>query len=110
MEKVHASGYMVRSGTLKYVYVYVYVHGQDQQLFDLAADPHERHDLSADPGWSGQVARLHELLLDQFDPDALGAAAKESVRRRAVIRDAMTATGTRWDVAGDPPPASRYVR
>lgn len=106
VEKVHASGYMVRSGTLKYVYV----HGHDRQLFDLAADPGERHDLAADPDRADDVARLHALLLEQFDPVALAAAAAASVRRRAVIRDAMSATQTRWDFAGDPPSASRYVR
>nr|WP_290371100.1 choline-sulfatase [Ruania halotolerans] len=106
VEKVHASGYMVRSGTLKYVYV----HGHDRQLFDLAGDPGERHDLAGDPERAADLERMHALLLDQFDPIALDTATRESVRRRAVIRDAMATTGTRWDFAGAPPPATRYVR
>jgi len=36
-------------------------------LFDLAADPHEVHDLAADPAWSTVVDELAMLLHDELD-------------------------------------------
>lgn len=42
----------------------VYLRGRDgrEQIFDLATDPNEKHDLSADPRWSGLLKRFRETM------------------------------------------------
>lgn len=105
-EKVHAPAFMVRRGGHKYIHVY----GHGSQLFDVAADPAERHDLAGRPEAAGLCAELHGLLAERFDAAALDAAARDSVRRRALIKDAMRRNGTRWDHVPVPPDDDRYVR
>jgi choline-sulfatase len=105
-EKVHAPAFMVRRGDHKYVYV----HRHGTQLFDLASDPSERNDLSGSPEGSAIRARLHDLLLERFDPDALHLAAADSVRRRDLVRKATQRNGTRWDHVPKIPQEGRYVR
>lgn len=91
---VHAPCFMLRQGRFKYIYV----HGHDEQLFDLEADPTERHNLAADPAHADLAAAMRLRILERFDPDAIDRAVMESIARRALIRDAMLVNGTRWDV------------
>lgn len=49
-------------------------YGDHTLLFDLKTDPMEQHDLSADPAWASEKARLFELLLSHtaaHTPEAL---------------------------------------
>ncbi|HIC88875.1 MAG TPA: choline-sulfatase [Anaerolineae bacterium] len=90
----HAPCFMVRQGRYKYIYI----HGYDSQLFDLEADPGEWHNLVGDPRYKDVEERLRTLILVQFAPDAIDRAVMESVRKRALIKQAMAITHTRWDV------------
>ncbi len=90
----HAPCFMVREGHYKYVYI----HGYESQLFDMEKDPGEWHNLSDRPEFAEVETHLKELILAQFDPDAIEDAVAESVRRRWVVKKAMDISGTRWDV------------
>jgi choline-sulfatase len=104
VEKVRAPCFMARRGDYKLIYV----HGHGRQLFDLAADPHERADLA------GQHPELEEellaLVLDRFDPDAIAADGAASVARRDLIRRATARNGTRWDYSPFFDAKEMYVR
>jgi len=50
------------------------------QLFDLAADPHEAHDLAQAPGSRETVKRLEATLRTICDPEAVDARAKADQR------------------------------
>ncbi|NED96644.1 choline-sulfatase [Phytoactinopolyspora alkaliphila] len=106
VEKVRAACFMVRAGDHKYIYI----DGHGTQLFDLANDPDERHDLSGHPEAAAVETRLHSLLTGRFDIDGINAGAAESVRRRTLIRDAMQRNGTRWDFVPTFGQEGRYVR
>lgn len=106
VEKVRASCYMVRLGDHKYIYV----HGHGAQLFDLADDPHELRNLAGRAESAEMQARLHALLVEQFDIDGIEAGAAESLRRRELIKNAMQRTGTRWDYEPHFVQEGRYVR
>ncbi len=69
-----ASGYvMVRQGQWKYVYHCVIDkdHPAERELYDLASDPMEFHNLAGRPEHKGLIERLHRLLLKEVpgDPD-----------------------------------------
>ena len=74
-----ASGmFMLREGRWKYVYYA----GETPQLFDLEADPHERHDLFLEPAYAAIAAALHARLLRIVDPEAVDAAARRDQHAR----------------------------
>ena len=95
----HAGGvsetcFMVRRADLKYNYV----NNHPPQLFDLAEDPGEWRDLSRDPAYAEAERELRELLMAEFDPDAIDADVEASIARRRIIREAMQVTGLpKWD-------------
>jgi choline-sulfatase len=84
---------MARKGRFKYNYI----HGHDDQLFDLEADPGEWRSLVDDPAHRDTAADMRGAILRRFDPDRMAAENLESLYRRRHIRDAMKATGTRWN-------------
>jgi choline-sulfatase len=106
VEKVHAPCFMVRRGPYKYIYI----HGYDGQLFDLAADPDEWHNLAGRPEHAALEAELRGLILGQFDPVAIEAAGRASVQRRDLIRQAMARNGTSWDYFPYFDASKQYVR
>jgi choline-sulfatase len=100
VEKVHAPCFMARRGSRKLIHV----HGHGEQLFDLARDPSETHSVDED------AADLRELILAEFDPEAIAADGAASVRRRELIREAMARNGTRWDYSPEFDATTMYVR
>lgn len=62
---------MVRRGNLKLCYY----HGHPPQLFDLAADPLEQHDLAGDPAFAAVRDELKTLVLKDWDPARVAADA-----------------------------------
>lgn len=73
-----AGSFMLRAGDWKLLYHV----GAPPQLFNLAADPGELHDL-ADPAHAGEVARMECLLRAVCDPEAVDRRARDDQRRRA---------------------------
>jgi choline-sulfatase len=80
---------MIRSGNWKLIDY----NGYRPQLFDLAADPHELHDLAEDPAHRAVRVRLVQKLRAEWDPDAIAARMRARRRDKDVI--GAWARGTR---------------
>ncbi len=65
-------GFMLRKGRYKYHY---YV-GYRPELFDLADDPEELHDLAGDPAHATTLVEMETLLRQRLDPEAVDRQAK----------------------------------
>jgi choline-sulfatase len=89
---------MIRSGRWKLVYY----HGDGPQLFDLERDPHERHDLAADPAHASLRDKLLARVLDGWDPDAIAMRIRERRLDKDVIdawaRAVRPADEFRWNL------------
>ena len=73
----HAS-YMLCDGHYKYVHHV----GEKDQLFNLAEDPLEQHDLVDDPACSNVIEDFERELRHMLDPEAVDAQAKADQQRR----------------------------
>jgi choline-sulfatase len=106
-EGVQAPSAMIRSGRHKLV-----VSLQDPDLlYDLDADPLERHDLSAAPESVPVIARLRAELERRLDLADIGERVRASQRERFLVSAALRqGRPTPWD--HDPPyeAATRYIR
>ncbi|HYZ81462.1 MAG TPA: choline-sulfatase [Solirubrobacteraceae bacterium] len=106
-EGVQAPAAMVRSGTHKLI-----VSREDPDLlYDLAADPRELSDLSAQPGMDAVIAPLRGELERRLDLDDIDGRVRASQRERFLVSRALRqGRPTPWD--HDPPydAALRYIR
>lgn len=105
-EGVYAPCWLRRKGSMKYVYV----HGHGEQLFDLASDPDELRDLSAQADYADYVAKARAEILARFDPDDIERRIRESIRDRQEVRSAMQASGAMWAYDPDPEMFTQYWR
>ena len=64
---------MVRDGDWKLDYY----HGQEPQLFNLREDPEELRDRTQDPGCRATRERLLGIVLDGWDPEAVGRRMRQ---------------------------------
>ena len=78
-------------------YKYNYIHENEDQLFDLQADPGEWNNLTDAPAHGEIATELRGEILKRFDPARMADENLSSLYRRAAIRDAMKANGTYWD-------------
>ncbi len=93
-EGVTTTCFMVKQGDYKYIHV----SGYDPQLYNLEIDPGEWNNLAGQPEFQEIEAKLHDLIMTEFDPEAIEKGVKESLAKRKVIKDAMLATGKpKWD-------------
>ena len=77
LSEYHASAsisgsFMIRHGRYKLMHYT----GFAPMLFDLAADPYERHDLASDPAHAGVLAECAAALRKLLDPDAVERLAR----------------------------------
>jgi choline-sulfatase len=84
---------MARQGRWKYNYI----HTDQDQLFDLEADPGEWHNLIDDPAHAAVAADLRARILKRFDPGKMMGENLDSLYRRRYIRDVMQTNGTYWN-------------
>jgi choline-sulfatase len=106
VEKVRAPCFMARRGRHKLIYV----HGHDRRLFDVIDDPGEWNDLAGASELQPVEEALLAAILARFDPEQIAADGADSVRRREVIKEAMSRNGTRWDHAPFFDATKQYVR
>ena len=80
----------------------VYYHGRRPQLFDLAADPDEMHDLAEDPSHAGIRDALCAKVLTGWDPDAIAGVMARRREDKTVMQDWARAVqpeeSYRWQV------------
>jgi choline-sulfatase len=105
-EGVYAPCFMVRQGPYKLIEV----HGHGHQLFNLADDPDERHDLIASGRHRDVADELLGALHQHFDPDDIERRIRASLARRRVVRDGMRATATHWDYSPTEDATKQYWR
>lgn len=79
---------MLRIGRWKYVHM----DGYAPQLFDLDTDPHELHDLAADPAYASVLASLRSQTLAGWDPQAIRSEVMVRTAEKAMLRDWGKAT------------------
>ena len=85
-EGVHAPMYMVRQGRWKFVACET----DPDQLFDLAADPHENRNLATEPEHAERVAGFQAMLAARFDVAAIKADVVASQKSRLTLFRALT--------------------
>ncbi len=98
---------MIRRGDLKYVHSPV----DPDQLYDLAADPHERVNLAEDHDWSATLKGFRAEVEQRWDMDRLTEdVIKDQKRRRLVDKALRTGKLTPWEYTPPMDGAEQYMR
>lgn len=98
---------MIRRGRHKYIRG----QGDPEQLYDLADDPPEQHNLAADPAHAALMATLRSEAARRWDEDALRAEVIASQRRRLLVDAAMKqGRRTHWDFQPVSDASNAYIR
>lgn len=83
--------------------------GDPDQLYDLAADPWELHNVAGDPAVAQVYAEMRAELEARYDLDGLAGAVRESQRQRRLVQEALArGREAAWDY--EPSLPSPYVR
>lgn len=98
--------FMIRSGRFKYTYIHQY----ESQLFDVEKDPKENNNLSGKPEYSQIETQLKNKILKRFAPDKILADMNESIKKRQLIKEAMTVNNSYWDYSPFFDASKQYVR
>jgi choline-sulfatase len=98
---------MIRRGQLKFVHSPI----DPDQLYDLAADPHERVNLATDPGWSRPVKDLRAEVERGWDLDQLYVDVVDDQARRRLVDTALRlGTVTPWEYTPPADGSQQYMR
>src|SRR5215831_16732905 len=98
---------MIRRGRHKFIHS----PADPDQLFDLAADPHERANLAGDPASAGLAGRFRREVAARWDLTALDREVRQSQQRRIAVSDALrTGTPDSWDFSPTYDASRRYIR
>ena len=104
-EGVNAPCRMIRRDDLKLIYT----HGYPSMLFDLSNDPHEMDNLIDHPGYVQDAARLHDELMENWNPDSIHQSCLNSQRKRQIIQKATEGKPS-WTYCVKPDDDQRFVR
>ena len=98
---------MLRRGRWKFVHC----PADPDQLYDLEADPEERHDLADDAVWGDVLAGFRAEVAQRWDLPALDRAVRDSQSRRRLVDAAlMTGAASPWDYQPFRDAAKLYMR
>jgi choline-sulfatase len=97
--------FMIRHREFKYVHYVAY----PPQLFDLANDPEELHDLAAEPGCAKVLEECRARLYAICDPDEVDARAKKRQAELLEAAGGREAVIKRGDLGFSPPPGYPVV-
>jgi choline-sulfatase len=98
---------MIRRGALKFIAS----PGDPDQLFDLAADPHELTNLAGDSARARDVAAFKDEVAVRWDLAALREEVVASQRRRRLVASALAVGAPApWDYSTPEDNGERYVR
>lgn len=97
----------IRQGDHKYVWT----RNAPELLFDMAQDPDEQTNLSADPACAGIKARLKDRLLGRYDVEAVTRRAAAEKEARVFLHEALSTNGGyHWDYQPFFDATRQYVR
>ena len=89
---------MIRQGDWKLNYY----HGLEPQLFNLAEDPYELHDLAQDPGYRRVRQDLIDRVLDGWDPNLIASQMARKVAEQQVfeswVKNVQPPDQYRWEL------------
>lgn len=90
----------------------IYTLGYPLQLYDLEADPLERHNLAPDPSYENVKKHLLDLVLDSWDPDTLYQDILASQKRRLFLKQVAAKSGKLpdWSFQAGHDDTQRFVR
>jgi choline-sulfatase len=92
-------------------YKFVYVHERPDQLFDLAQDPDEWHNVVDNPSYKKIAEQLRSKLLKDWDPAETERNVLASQRLRIFLKDALyEGEYTPWDYQPDYDTTQMWVR
>jgi choline-sulfatase len=98
---------MIRRGRHKFIHS----PADPDQLYDLAADPHERANLADDPASAGLAGEFRREVAARWDLTTLDREVRQSQRRRIAVSEALgTGTQTPWDFTPRYGASRRYIR
>ncbi|HEX2885204.1 sulfatase-like hydrolase/transferase [Vineibacter terrae] len=98
------AGFVLRDGALKLIYHV----GAPAQLFDLAADPNEGHDLAGTPAGHAAAAALEAKLRAICDPEEVDRRAKADQQAKAEFWGGNAAILEAGLIVYTPPPALAF--
>jgi choline-sulfatase len=84
---------MIRRGTLKFIHS----PGDPDQLYDVAADPLERHNLAAEHAHAARVESLRQECARRWRMEAISEAVLASQRSRRYLNGILRAQKVSWD-------------
>jgi choline-sulfatase len=110
LSEYHAVGaitgsFMIRTGRWKYIH---YV-GMPPMLFDVVADPEERHDLGRDPRYAADVASCETALRSIVDPEEVTARALRDQAQKVAAHGGTEAVIRRGTFGRSPIPGEEAV-
>ena len=97
---------MIRRGALKYIHS----PGDPDQLYDVKADPLERHNLSKDPAQAARVEALRRESSRRWQMDAISESVIASQRRRRYLNEIHRTHNVSWDYQPPHDARNQYIR
>ncbi len=98
---------MIRRGQYKYIYS----QPDPEQLYDLATDPHELHNLAGHSDYETIQSAFKAEIFERWNPTELHAAVLTKQRKRRLVQQAlMTGQHTSWDFQPYQDAAKQYMR